>query len=59
VPLAQAKNGDQQFWKKKFHAGDEKAQHALMNDPVSFSFLLKGPGTGISSGRVPKFPKCS
>jgi hypothetical protein len=27
--LAQAKNGDKQFWKSKFHAANGKAQHAL------------------------------
>jgi hypothetical protein len=27
--LAQAKNGDEQFWKQKFHAANGKAQHAL------------------------------
>jgi hypothetical protein len=27
--LAKAKNGDEQFWKEKFHAVNEKARHAL------------------------------
>jgi hypothetical protein len=27
--LAQAKNGDEQFWKKKFHPINGNAQHAL------------------------------
>jgi hypothetical protein len=36
LPLGQAKNGDQQFWKQKFHAANEEAQHALMNNPVFF-----------------------
>ncbi len=27
--LAQAKNGDEQFWKYKFHPANEKAQHVL------------------------------
>jgi hypothetical protein len=27
--LAQAKNGDEQFWKEKFHVANEKAQPAL------------------------------
>jgi hypothetical protein len=37
LPLAQAKNGDKQFWKLKFlHAANEKAQHALMRGPVFF-----------------------
>jgi hypothetical protein len=26
--LAQAKNGDKQFWKEKFRAANGKAQHA-------------------------------
>jgi hypothetical protein len=25
MPLAQAKNGDKQFWKEKFHAANVKA----------------------------------
>jgi len=36
LPLGQAKNGDQQLWKQKFHAANEEAQHALMNNPVFF-----------------------
>jgi len=36
LTLAYTKNGDQQFWKEKFHAANEEAQHALMNDPVFF-----------------------
>jgi len=35
--LDQAKIGDQQFWKEKFHATNGKAQHALMDNQV-FSF---------------------
>lgn len=27
--FAQAKNGDEQLWKEKFHAANGKAQHAL------------------------------
>jgi hypothetical protein len=27
--IAQAKNGDEQFWKYKFHAANGKAQHAF------------------------------
>jgi hypothetical protein len=30
LALAQAKNGNEQFWKKKFHVVNGKAQHALM-----------------------------
>jgi hypothetical protein len=36
--LAQAENGDEQFWKEKFHAANGKAQHALMMGP-DFFFL--------------------
>ncbi len=36
--LAQAK----QFWKQKFHAANEKAQHALMRGLVFF--FLEGEG---------------
>jgi hypothetical protein len=42
LSLAQAKNGDKQFWKEKFHIANGKAQHALMKGPV-FSFL-RGQG---------------
>ncbi len=35
--LAQAKNGDEQFWKQKFHVVDEKAQPALK---VSWFFFF-------------------
>jgi hypothetical protein len=38
LTLAYPKNGDQQFWKEKFHAANEEAQQALMNDPVFFLF---------------------
>jgi len=34
--LAQAENGNKQFCKWKFHAGNGKAQYAQMNDPVFF-----------------------
>jgi hypothetical protein len=46
LPLAKAKNGDQQFWKEKFHAANEEAQLALMNGP-GFSFLKGGGGDGF------------
>ncbi len=39
--LAQAKNGDEQFWKGKFHAANGKAQHALI-----FFLLSLGWGHG-------------
>jgi hypothetical protein len=35
------KNGDQEFWKEKFHPANEEAQLALMNGPV-FSFSKGG-----------------
>ncbi len=61
VVLAQAKNGDKQFWKSKFHAANGKAQHAL--DFFSFKFFL-GRGKDFSfflcSQNVPfKFPMSS
>jgi hypothetical protein len=43
LTLAYAKNGDQQFWKEKFHAANEEAQHALTIDLVFF-FLRGGRG---------------
>jgi hypothetical protein len=33
LPLAEAKNGDKQFWKEKFHAAN-----ALMNSQIFYSF---------------------
>jgi hypothetical protein len=45
LPLAWVKNGDEQFWKEKFHAADWKAQHALMNNP-GFFFVRVGGGRG-------------
>ncbi len=40
--LAQAKNGNEQFWKEKFCAASGKAQHALMDSPVFFLFERVG-----------------
>ncbi len=72
LTLAYTKIGDQQFWKEKFHAANDKAQHALLNDSIFF-FLRKGGGDGgeglfvffllfpMCSHHVPKvskFPKC-
>ncbi len=56
--LAQAKNGDKQFWKSKFHVANEKAQHALMRGPVwggedFFVFSL----FPMCSHQVPQVPK--
>jgi hypothetical protein len=52
------------FGKKKFHAANEKAQHALMRGPV---FFLSGMGEGgillffsmfpSDSQKVPQVPK--
>jgi hypothetical protein len=60
--LAQAKNGDEQFWKRKFHAANGKAQHALIFFP--FKFCGEG-GSGflfsfsLRFQHVPfKFPMC-
>jgi hypothetical protein len=42
--LAQAKNGDKQFWKEKFRAANGKAQHALEKclDFILFKFWEGG-----------------
>ncbi len=58
--LTQVKNGDEQFWKQKFHAANGNAQHALMNDPV-VSFLRGGNSDFfLFSSLVPNvFPKSS
>jgi hypothetical protein len=45
LPLAQVKNGDKGFWKQKFHAANEKAQHALMRGPKN------SPVAGRKEGR--------
>jgi len=52
--LAQAKNGDEQFWKGKFHAANGKAQHALI-----FILLSLGGGRRIFFCFFPLFPTCS
>jgi hypothetical protein len=57
--LAQAKNGDEQFWKEKLHAANGKAQHALMNCTNFFLFEWVG-GEGFfvffsCSKTVPKY----
>ncbi len=44
--LAQGKNGDEQFWKQKFHAANGKAQHAFKTQFFSaskpdFMFLIQ------------------
>ncbi len=59
LPLAKAQNGDEQFWKEKFHAANAKAQHAPMNGPV-FS-LLHGGGRDflVFSFVLNLFPSCS
>jgi len=31
-----------EFWKLKFHATNEKAQHALMRDPIIIFFFKEG-----------------
>jgi len=62
--LAQAKNGDEQFWKEKFHAANGKAQHAL-KVPQFFFLLSFGLWGGffsffLCSLQVPNgFPICS
>jgi hypothetical protein len=54
--LAQAKNGDEQFWKEKYHASNRKAQHAVINSLVFF-FLKGGRGEeGIFSLVPNMFP---
>jgi hypothetical protein len=62
--LAQAKNDDQQFWKGKFHATNEKAQHALKVPFFKFYFFfIFFFGWGRAGGRIffilPLFPTCS
>ncbi len=44
--LSQAKNGDEQFWKQKFHAANGKAQHAPSSAVLYFllSFGFGGRG---------------
>jgi hypothetical protein len=46
--LVKVENGDKQFWEEKFHAANEKAQHALK---VPCFFLLSfGAGRGRRGG---------
>jgi hypothetical protein len=58
--LAQVNDGDEQFWKEKFHAANGKAQHS--QTVQFFSCGHRGEGTG--GGRegfcsFPFFPMCS
>jgi len=49
----QVKNDDQQFWKKKFHVANGKAQHALMMGPC---FFFGGRGVGWGELLLLLFP---
>jgi hypothetical protein len=42
LPLAQRKNGDEQFWKEKFHAATGKVQYELINSPLFFLEGVRG-----------------
>jgi len=56
LPLAQAK----QFWKQKFHAANEKAQHALMRGLVFFFLEAEDFFFSYCSHHIPMgFPKAS
>jgi hypothetical protein len=41
-PLAQAKNGDEQFWKERFHAANGKAEACTQRCLDFFSFKFWG-----------------
>ncbi len=59
-PLDQAKNGDEQSWKQKFHVANGKAQHALMNSPVFFFLRRQGERGFLFFPPVPHvFPSMS
>jgi hypothetical protein len=47
--LMKVENGDKQSWEQKFHAANEKAQHALK--VTSFFLLSFGAGRGKVGGR--------
>jgi hypothetical protein len=38
------KNGGKQFWKQKFYATNEKAQHTWMRGSIFFLFMEGGGG---------------
>jgi hypothetical protein len=59
--LAQAKNGDEQFWKWKFNAVNGNAQHASKClDFFSFKFWVGVVGGwGKDFFFFPLFPTCS
>jgi hypothetical protein len=42
MPLAQRKNGDEQFWKEIFHAATGKVQYELINGPLLFFEGVRG-----------------
>ncbi len=52
-PLAQAKNGDELFWKERFHAANGKAQHALMMGPGFFFLGRRGELFYVQSMPLP------
>ncbi len=54
LPLAYVNNGDQQFWKEKFHAANGKA--SACTHKRSVFFFLKGGGREFF---FPLFPKGS
>jgi hypothetical protein len=58
--LAQAKNGDELFWKDKFHVANGKAQ-ACTQGALPFSLLSMGGGGGGEGFFFifPWFPICS
>jgi len=58
--LAHAKNGDEVFWKEKFHATNGKAQ-ACTQGALFFFLLCFGVGGGkeILFFIFPDFPMCS
>ncbi len=46
LQLAQAKNGDEQFWKPKIHATNGYGEPCTLSALILFSFKLGGGGGG-------------
>jgi len=58
--LAQVKDGDEHFWKEKFHAANGKAQHSQTVQFFSCGHMGEGTGGGREGFcSFPFFPMCS
>jgi hypothetical protein len=57
--MCQCENGDEQFWKEKFHETNRKAQLACTHECPVFFFLKRGQGAFLFSFVPNVYPSCS